>query len=245
MGVAFEQSIPGGDVSIPAAADLSAKQHYCVKVNSSGQVALCDAAGEIAHGVLQNKPDAQAKAASVRTLGVTKVVAAAAIEEGAVVTPTAAGKVTTGYGADRVLGIALEPAAADGDVIPVMLTPMGGFAQHAPHTVTFHATASALTAADFAKWTPGYAGRIKSFDATCKTAVTTGSKGADANLEIGTTNVTGGAIDLDGTHAAGDSIAGTAISAANVFDDDDVITLEITDVTTFSEGEFEFVIQMG
>jgi hypothetical protein len=65
-----------------AAADLSAKQYYCVKANgTNNQVALCDADGEIFLGVLQNKP-ASGVAASVMAAGVTKVVTAEALTAG-------------------------------------------------------------------------------------------------------------------------------------------------------------------
>jgi hypothetical protein len=48
---------PGIDISLPAADDLSTKQYYAVKVDSSGNAAVAGA-GQPAIGVLQNKPDA-------------------------------------------------------------------------------------------------------------------------------------------------------------------------------------------
>lgn len=59
--------------SMVAAADLSAKQYFIVKKNTTNnQVALCSVDGEIFIGVLQNKP-VSGIAADVQMSGVTKV----------------------------------------------------------------------------------------------------------------------------------------------------------------------------
>lgn len=62
-------------ITLPAAADLSTKQFYGVEINSSGQVSVNNAAGEFCIGVLQNKPSAAGRAATVAYSGITKVVA--------------------------------------------------------------------------------------------------------------------------------------------------------------------------
>ena len=59
-----------------AAADLSAKQFYCVKVTAAKTVGLTAAAGEAALGVLQNKPKS-GEVANVMCIGVTKLIAGA------------------------------------------------------------------------------------------------------------------------------------------------------------------------
>src|SRR5687768_2741480 len=90
--MAFENPLycPPGLV---AGADLSAHQFKFVKLSGTGlQVVVCSAAGENAFGVLQDKPDAQGKAASVATLGVSKVVAGGAIAPGDLVTTDAQGR---------------------------------------------------------------------------------------------------------------------------------------------------------
>lgn len=92
-------------------------------------------------------------------------------------------------------------------------------------------------------WTPGFAGRIVDADAVCTAAVTTGAKAATLNLEIGTTNLTGGVITLSGTYALGAVVAATAITAANHFSATDTISLEASSVTTFIEGSFDIVIR--
>ena len=129
----------GTDITLLAAADLSAKQFYAVKVDSNGKAALAGA-GEHAIGVLQNKPTS-GNAATVRISGATKMVASAAIAAGAVVAATAAGKSVTatkastntsdaGVAADalvgsNVLGVALTAAGADLDVHEVCITHSG------------------------------------------------------------------------------------------------------------------------
>lgn len=107
-------------VSLEAGADLSAKQYFFVAVAADGQV---DPAGNGANadGVLQNDPDAAGKMADVAIAGISKVVAGAAITRGDKVASDAAGKAKTAVSTNRVLGLALAAAGADGDVIPVLL----------------------------------------------------------------------------------------------------------------------------
>lgn len=60
-------------VSFPAGADLSAKQYHLLEQASDGELTAANAAGDAIVGVLQNKPAAAARAASVAIGGVTKV----------------------------------------------------------------------------------------------------------------------------------------------------------------------------
>lgn len=138
--------IPVLDVTRDAAADLSTKQFFIVKRSGAGQINVA-AAGEQCYGVLQDKPNAAGRSGSVRVYGVTKVVAGAAITEGDPIASDAAGKAkaavtgrtnTSDAGAANdaligsyVLGIALEPAAADGDVISMLITHAGAVPQTA------------------------------------------------------------------------------------------------------------------
>jgi hypothetical protein len=120
-----------------AAADLSTKQFYAVDVDSAGKIALCSAAGQKAIGLLQDKPDAANKACQVAVLGVAKGIAGGALDAGALLAVTADGKLkaavagrtdTSDAGAavdallgSYVLGRAMTAAAADGDIIEVLL----------------------------------------------------------------------------------------------------------------------------
>ena len=120
------QNVVSTLVGAEAAADLSSNQYYFTKVDSSGQVALCDTLGEKMDGVLQNDPDAQGRAATVWGVGsVSKVVASAAIAAGASVTTAASGKAVTAASGHYIAGTALDAASADGEVISVWLTMPG------------------------------------------------------------------------------------------------------------------------
>jgi len=105
-----------------AAADLSGKQFYCVKMTSSGVNLSGDT--EAILGVLQNKPES-GKPCEVETLGTTRAVAGAAITKGANIASGTGGKIRAATTGDYISGIALEAAAADGDIIPITLRPLG------------------------------------------------------------------------------------------------------------------------
>lgn len=111
--------MPGCVRAETAGADLSAAQYLGVKF-SSGSIVLAGAQEAI--GVLTNAPASGARA-DVAVTGVVKAVAAAAISAGAWVTSDANGKmVATTTAGQKILGIAMDAAAADGDVIAVALS---------------------------------------------------------------------------------------------------------------------------
>lgn len=99
---------------------LAAKQYYGVKLHTDGTVILCSSSGEVPEGILQNNP-AIGIAASIMVSGVSKCVAGAAINQGAKVMVHSDGKVRTATTGLAIIGTALEPSTADGDIIPVML----------------------------------------------------------------------------------------------------------------------------
>jgi len=87
-------------------------------------------------------------------------------------------------------------------------------------------------------YVPGYRFKILKADFRVLKPVTTGAKLATLNLEIGTTNLTGGAIALTSANCtpAGVAVAGTAITADNVGTATDSFSVEASSVTTFVEG---------
>jgi hypothetical protein len=111
-------------ISLSAGADLSTKQYYFVKVNSSGDAVVCAAVTDIPIGVLQNKPTS-GEAAEIVVVGVTKVSADATIDEGNQIgtsadgqaAPYIAGTDTTKY----VVGTAIAPAGAAGVITTVVV----------------------------------------------------------------------------------------------------------------------------
>lgn len=99
---------------------------------------------------------------------------------------------------------------------------------------------SELTNADvLTTWTPGFAGSITAIEFAVKKAVTTAAKAADLNMEIGTTNLTGGVVGLTSANCTpkGAVVAGTAITAANSFTATDTLSIEAANVTAFVEGD--------
>lgn len=112
-------------------------------------------------------------------------------------------------------------------------------------TVAFYIEAATIANGDLlTTYVPGYAFKILKFDARCAKAVTTGSKASDLNLEIGTTNVTGGIIGLAGTYALGAAQAGSAITAANTGTASDSISIEASNTTAFVEGAFWLILEI-
>jgi hypothetical protein len=80
--------------SFPTQTDLSAKQYHFVKL-SSGLLVICAAATDIPIGVLQNKPNGSASVPALGTvcmLGVTKIVADAALNQDAWIGTSADGQ---------------------------------------------------------------------------------------------------------------------------------------------------------
>jgi hypothetical protein len=110
-----------------AAVDLSANQFYIVKITAARQVNLTAAVGDVAYGILQNKPTL-GQAADVGILGVTKAVAGAAISAAARLTSDTSGRVITAASTNQRLGVALEAATAAGQLITIALVPQGAAA---------------------------------------------------------------------------------------------------------------------
>jgi hypothetical protein len=122
--MAYEISNYSVKVTLVAAADLSSKQYTFVKLNSSGEAAAAAAATDIPIGVLQNAPTA-GQEAEVLVVGGTKIVAGAAIGEGALVGTGSTGKaVALVAGTDTtkyVVGTLLTESGADGDIVTAVV----------------------------------------------------------------------------------------------------------------------------
>ena len=109
-------------VSIPANADLSASQYCLVTMNSSGKVAVVGA-GLSADGVLQNKPAAANRAASVATTPgqITKIKAGASFSAGDHLTPDSSGRAITATSGDVRSAKAMEAASGANVIVRAML----------------------------------------------------------------------------------------------------------------------------
>lgn len=95
-------------------------------------------------------------------------------------------------------------------------------------------------------WVPGFAGKILSVDFATTVAVSTSAKRADFNLEIGTTDVTGGVVSVTSAAAtpAGTIIAGTAVTGANTFTATSAISIESSNVTAHAEGKGYLLVKL-
>lgn len=122
--MAYEISNYSVKITLPAAADLSAKQYYFVKINTSGQAALCAAATDKPIGVLQNAPTS-GQAAEVLVVGASKVVASASIDEGVAIGTASTGKAdakTVGSDVtEYIVGQVILAAGADGNVLTAVI----------------------------------------------------------------------------------------------------------------------------
>lgn len=125
--MAFE--IPGFcDGTRPAAADLSAKQYYFVKLNSSGQVAAITANTDKPYGILQNAPTS-GQAAEVMLMGISKVSADADLAIADPIGPSADGQAATyAHGTDTtkyIVGEVLTANTAAAGLVSVAFNCMG------------------------------------------------------------------------------------------------------------------------
>lgn len=97
-----------------AAADLSTKQFYLVKLSAARAVNIVAGITDIPYGVLQNKPKS-GEAADVVFLGVSKLIAGATIAAGVSLQPNASGQAitrVTGAGT-TLIGYSLEAAVVN------------------------------------------------------------------------------------------------------------------------------------
>lgn len=98
-------------------------QHALVKLDGSTPPKLVVTAAntDIPFGTLRQSTEADGDPVTTEVCGRTKAIAGAAIAQGAVVMPAAAGKVVTHTGVNTRAGRALQAAAADGDIIDIIL----------------------------------------------------------------------------------------------------------------------------
>lgn len=114
--------VPGFTRSYQAAGDLSGSHFKAVKLSGATVVAV-SAVGDKQIGVLQNKPDAAGKAATVMVSGVTRMIADGVIAAGVPVYLSADGRASaTATGASRV-GFAETASSGAGKHISVLLLP--------------------------------------------------------------------------------------------------------------------------
>ena len=117
---------PGIDLgTLTAAADLSGKQYYFVKLASATTVNVCTAITDIPIGILQNDPTS-GQSAVVRIFGFSKVVADGTLAAGNVIGTSADSQADAiSRGTDNsvtILGQAVEAASA-GETVTMFFNP--------------------------------------------------------------------------------------------------------------------------
>lgn len=127
----FDQGGNKVDVSLKAAADLRTHQYKFVKLDGNGNVVLCSAAGERVLGILQNKPNT-GETASVRIIGVSKIICSAAIAtpnriatDAAGLAKAAARLVQASGNASNVAGDLLRASGAVNEIQTMIMVPSG------------------------------------------------------------------------------------------------------------------------
>ena len=108
------------DVSLPAAADLSAKQYFAMKVDTSGDCAVAGA-NEKCLGILQNKPSAAGETARVRVQGISKAIVTETTAFGNFLTPTSTGELEICDAANEEYVARAMGINADNDQAEVLL----------------------------------------------------------------------------------------------------------------------------
>jgi len=140
-----------------------------------------------------------------------------------------------GVGTDKQFlktqGAAADPAWANGVGQTILSIPI--------KLSTLPAPGDVLTT-----YTPGFAGTIKKVSVAVVVVTTDNDADAVLNLEIGVTNLTGGAVTIadDNVDTLGAVVDGTEVTAANVFAADDTISIESVVTNAFSDGELVMLI---
>lgn len=243
---------PGEGPILTAAADYRTTGQYRAVIQTNQTAVLCSSLGQRSIGILKNNPNSGEKA-EIATAGEifpaiyggTVAVGDRLVNDanGALISAagTAAGATQAGF----PIAIAIY-AGVSGDRHSVYVLPPGGV--NGGRLEAWHFPLSLVLAASGDMWTnttPGFAGRIVSVE-WVQAAPGTGT-GADIsiNLEIGTTNVTGGVVNVTLATATpmGNRIAGTAVTAANYFSATDTISIEATVATAFTAGTGTLVVR--
>lgn len=226
-----------------AAADLSEKRHYACQINGSDQVALCSTAGQRVDGILQNEPGS-ADAATLMTEGISRAVLGGTVAINDPLTTTSSGTLVKATGGDHIVARA-RVAGVSTNTVAVHIQYEG-----VKPVVSFDLYVDLAVIADgdlMTAFTPGFAGTIEAVQLVVTDPVTTAAKASTLNLEIGTTDLTGGVLALTSANCTplGKIVLGTAITADNTFGATDTISVEATSTTAFIEGQGSLNIRIS
>lgn len=238
-----EQGIHENSVQLKA--DAAIARYLLVKLGSDS--AHCAVAG-VADAIIGYTDDEGEAAEDTLTImlltgGRTALLTAdGAITAGDDIFVGASGKVTKTAGT-QYLGVAKTGASADGVVFECLV----GRPSSQNRTISFPINLASITTTQdvVTAYIMPTGGIIRNTRFVVNVPVTTGSKLASLNLEIGSTDLTGGVIALTSALATpmGKVIEDTTITALNVFAAGDNISVEASAVTAFSEGSGTYFIE--
>lgn len=162
-------------------------------------------------------------------------------------TPDASGKLVPAAGNDAVVAVAAESGSAD-EICSVYVVSRATSGAIQKSILTIPVKLAKVAAGDvLTEFMPGFPGRIVKASFAVTDPVTTAAKAASLNLEINSTNLTGGVLALTSANCGtlGAVVNASAITANNVFDADDTISIEASGVTAFVEGEGVVLLVLG
>jgi len=203
-------------------------------------------AGENALGILQDKP-ASGQVGAVCCLGKSMAIYGASVTAGQNLASDASGKLVPATGSDAVVAVAAE-SGSSGDICSVYVVSRATSGAVQKSILSIPVKLSKVANGDIlTQFTPGFPGQIVKVSFAVTDPVTTADKAATLNLEINSTDVSGGVLSLTSASCGtlGAVVNATAITGNNVFDADDAISIEASGVTAFAEGEGVLLIVIG
>ncbi len=222
---------------LAAAADYSTTGQYRGMIASTAAnstAVLASVAGQQIIGVLRNEPES-GEACEIVESGIAKVIAGGTVVRGDRLSVDANGAFVAASGSGSICGVALE-SAASGAIFSMLLEKKPVSRVVLPFQVSLAAIPAGDVVTSFPL--PG-SGRIVGFRYVPTVVTTTASDGMDLNLEIGTTNLTGGVLGLTSanTNTLGVVVSSTAITANNTYAPGALLSIEgATGAGAFAEG---------
>ena len=242
-GRCYEQ--PRFAITGVAGADLSAKRYRAVYIANTGKVLVAGVGSPII-GVLQTPEIADAPV-NIMIEGISFVEYGGVVAAGDNLTSDAGGKAIVASAGSPVLGVAMC-SGADTNIGAVLLTSKVSAGANNKTILSIPIKLSKVADGDVVTdIIPGFAGTISKVQFLVTDPVTTATKLTTLGLEIGAVAVTGGAVALTSANCTllGKAIAGTAITATNVFTNAQKISVVASATTAFIEGEGVLMITLG
>lgn len=222
-----------------AYADYRLMQGHAVKAHTVNGQAILSGAGDYCMGVLVNTPNAN-EPCEIVTLGVCEVyVGSAGATCGSAMMSDSSGHFTDQTSTNTKLGMFLQTGTS-GQFVSALVMVGSGLGNAASYAeICIPVELATIANGDIVTTiTMPYDGEIVQTEFITTVAASTASKASTLNLEIGTTNVTGGELSLTtvGCNTLGKVTAGASVTATNVFAATDTISVEASSTTTFIEG---------